>query len=88
MQDMALHQKLEPNFNLYIKKNLIVIIMFTPQNAGTLAPGHEILVQIHYCHYCIHLLQKIAANQTKQQSQRKEHFDFKPQTSQREHLDA
>jgi hypothetical protein len=86
MQDMALHQKLEPNFNLYIKKNLIVIIMYMPQNAGTLAPGHEILVQIHCCHYCI--LQIITANQTKQQSQRKEHFDFKPQTSQREHLDA
>jgi hypothetical protein len=39
------------------KKNLIIIIiMFTPQNVGILVLGHEILVQIHYCHYCKHLL--------------------------------
>jgi hypothetical protein len=82
---MSLHKELEPNFNLCIKKNLIVIIMFTPQNVGTLVPRHKILVQIHYC---IHLFWKIAANQTKQQNQRKERSNFTPQASQREHLNA
>jgi hypothetical protein len=78
MRDISFHKELEPNFNLCIKNNLIIIMMFMPQNAGTLALEHEILVQIHYCHYCIHLFQKKVANQTKQQSQRKERFDFKP----------
>jgi hypothetical protein len=62
--------------------------MFMPQNVGTLVLGHEILIQIHCCHYCIHLLWKIFANQTKQQNQKKEYFDLNPQTSQNEHLNA
>jgi hypothetical protein len=88
MRDISLYKELEPNFNICIKKNLIIVIMFMPQNVGTLVLGHEILVQIHCCHYCIHLLQKITANQTKQQSQRREHSNLKPLTSQREHLDV
>lgn len=55
MRDIAFNKELESNFELGVKRTIVI----PPNNPGPLAPGHKILVEVHSRDDGIHLLRRV-----------------------------